>query len=81
MPSHRERDIWRMADGSWGAEVQRNGVGVGVRRVSLLRAVWHVLTVRRPDEYVTLKGEPADIGTAIFGGLTPSDFEEVKDGD
>lgn len=50
-----KRDIWRMCDGSWGAEVTRNGVGVGVRHVSLLRAVWHVLSVRRPDEYGALK--------------------------
>lgn len=39
-----------MTNGGWGAEVERNGVGYGVRRVSLLRAIWHVLTVRRPDE-------------------------------
>jgi hypothetical protein len=37
--------------GTWGAEVERNGVGYGVRFVSLPRAIWHVLTVRRPDEY------------------------------
>lgn len=49
------RDIWRMADGSWGAETERNGVGAGVRHVSLARAVWHVLTVRRPDESASLK--------------------------
>lgn len=52
----RTRDIWRMADGSWGAEVARNGVGVGVRHVSIFRAVWHVLTVRRPDEWTELRG-------------------------
>lgn len=51
-----KRDIWRMASGRWGAEVQRNGVGVGLRDVSLLRAIWHVLTVRRPDDYAALKG-------------------------
>lgn len=49
-----KRDIWRCADGSWGAEVMRNGVGAGVRGVSLWRAVWHVLTVRRPEEFVSL---------------------------
>lgn len=49
-----KRDIWRMADGSWGASVQRNGVGLDLRGVSLLRAVWHVLTVRRPDEWCQL---------------------------
>jgi hypothetical protein len=52
------RDIWRMADGSWGAEVERNGVGVGIRYVSLPRAIWHVLTVRRPDDYATLHVGP-----------------------
>lgn len=49
-----KRDIWRMADGGWGAMTERNGVGVGLRSVSLWRAIWHVLTVRRPDEYATL---------------------------
>lgn len=58
--SKRERDIWRMADGSWGAEVVRNGVGVGIRNVSLARAIWHVLTVRRPDEYAVLHARPDD---------------------
>jgi hypothetical protein len=52
------RDLWRMADGSWGAEVERNGVGVGVRHVSLLRALWHLLTVRRPDDWGTLIKPP-----------------------
>lgn len=56
MPENRlKRDIWRMADGSWGAETMRNGVGVGIRYVSLWRALWHVLTVRRPDEHHVLK--------------------------
>jgi hypothetical protein len=69
-----------MVDGSWGAEVERNGVGVGVRYVSLWRAIWHVLTVRRPDEYAPLKVSNEDIGTTIFGGLTPHDFDEGDDG-
>lgn len=54
--SQVKRDVWRMVDGSWGAEVERNGVGVGVRYVSLWRALWHVLTVRRPDEFASLTG-------------------------
>jgi hypothetical protein len=54
--SRLQRDIWRMVDGRWGAEVSRNGVGVGIRGVRLWHAVWHVLTVRRPDEYASLKG-------------------------
>lgn len=53
-PSLSKRDLWRMADGSWGAEVTRNGVGVGVRHVGLPKAIWHLLTVRRPDEFATL---------------------------
>lgn len=58
IPVHR--DLWRMADGSWGAEVERNGVGVGLRYVSLLRALWHLLTVRRPDEWGNLVTPPED---------------------
>lgn len=58
--ARRKCDIWRMADGSWGAEVERNGVGVGVRGVSLLRALWHIMTVRRPDEWALLKGDDDD---------------------
>jgi hypothetical protein len=49
-----KRDIWKMQRG-WGAEVKCNGVGVGVKNVSLVRAIWHALVVRRPDEYATLK--------------------------
>lgn len=52
-PTQSRRDIWRIADGTWGAEVERNGVGVSVRHVNIFRAIWHVLTVRRPDEYAT----------------------------
>ncbi len=59
--SRLKRDIWRMVDGSWGAETKRNGVGVGVRYVSLARAVWHVLTVRRPDEYATFTRRRNDV--------------------
>jgi hypothetical protein len=49
-----KRDIWKMAGKGWGAEVERNGVGVGIRNVSLARAIWHVLVVRRPDEFGSL---------------------------
>lgn len=53
-------EIWRMADGSWGASTERNGVGVAVRGVSFLRALWHVLTVRRPDEWGSLVVGPEE---------------------
>lgn len=51
-----KRDLWRMADGTWGAEVMRHpdGVGIGVRGVSLRAALWHLLTCRRPEEYATV---------------------------
>lgn len=51
---HTTRDIWLRADRSWGASTKRNGVEVSVTGVSFPRAIWHVVTVRRPDEWSVL---------------------------
>jgi hypothetical protein len=75
--SNTKRDIWRMVDGSWGAEVMRKGVGVGVRGVSLPRALWHLLVVRRPDEAVRIDAFIRELGDR-FGCLYVRDAPVPK---
>lgn len=56
-----KRHLWRMNEGSWGAEVQRpGGIGVGVRYATLRGALLHLVTVRRPEEHAIIVRRDAD---------------------